>query len=330
MHQLSYIIRGFLMKLHFDAIIIVHEHWEDAMSDMLRIKNVEQMRELLRLGPLKHQNILLVDYRDAMEMNQIGDMTFTSDLYAVSFKNMDCGITYGRQSYDFGEGSLLFTGPDQLISFQSQEEAADGWLLMMHPDLFLKSDLSQRIKEYTFFSYDLSEALHLSDKEKGLINNIIGELKEELKNEADNYSEEVLISSIDLLLNYAKRFYGRQFITRKTANTGVVAKFEALLNEKITVEVLENHGAPTVKGLAEELGYSANYLSDLLKKETGKNTQDHIQTRILEKSKTMLLTSTETVTEIAYKLGFSYPAHFSAFFKNKMGLSPAKYRKTNA
>jgi AraC-like DNA-binding protein len=183
------------------------------------------------------------------------------------------------------------------------------------------------MREYTFFSYDSHEALHLSDQERQTITTIVRTIEHEYSQNLDIYSQDVMISSLELLLNYGKRFYGRQFITRTHVNKDVVIRFEELLQTYFESDKPETQGLPTVKYCAEQMGYSSNYLSDLLKKETGKNTQEHIHFYLIEKAKNLLLGTEEPVYRIAYTLGFEYPQHFSKLFKSKTGLSPAQYRQ---
>lgn len=193
--------------------------------------------------------------------------------------------------------------------------------------LIRKSELDRKIDEFIFFSYDISEALHLSEKEKEIITNIVKTIENEFSQNIDEYSQDLIVSNIEVLLNYSKRFYGRQFITRSIADKDVMRRFNIVIGDYFDSKDLAENGIPSVKYLASKMGYSTNYLSDLLKKETGKNTQEHIQLHLIDKAKTLLLGSSEPVYKIAYMLGFEYPAHFSKFFKSKTEISPIKFRK---
>lgn len=222
----------------------------------------------------------------------------------------------------------MFMAPQQIVMVDNRPEkrVAEGWMLCFHPDLIRGSSLDTKMKEYTFFSYDVREALHLSEKEKAIITNIVNTIEAELSQNMDVYSHDLIISNIELLLNYSKRFYGRQFITRTIANKDVISHFDTLLRDHFNSESLEEKGIPSVKCLAKELGYSANYLSDMLKKETGKNAQEHIHLYLVEKAKTLLLGTSEPIYKIAHMLGFEYPSHFSKLFKLKTGMSPKEFR----
>jgi AraC-like DNA-binding protein len=202
-----------------------------------------------------------------------------------------------------------------------------GWALFFHPDLIRKHHLGKHMKEYTFFSYDAYEALHLSDQEKQMITTIVKTIETEYSQNLDVYSQDLIVSHIEVLLNYCKRFYGRQFLTRTHVNKDVISRFEEFIKGYFDSERPETEGLPTVKYCAQEMGYSTNYLSDLLKKETGKNTQEHVHFYVIEKAKTLLLGTEEPVNVIAYSLGFEYPQHFSKLFKKKTGMSPTAYRQ---
>lgn len=222
----------------------------------------------------------------------------------------------------------MFIAPGQIITPISESKNTDtaGWSLLFHPDLIRKGSLANKMKAYTFFSYDSHEALHVSEQERKTVSSIVKTIKKEYSQNLDIYSHELIISNLELLLNYCKRYYGRQFITRTNVNKDLIIKVEDFLQSYFDSHQLENQGLPNVKQCAEAMGYSPNYLSDLLKKETGKNTQEHIHFYLIEKAKTMLLGSEEPVYKIAQALGFEYQQHFSKLFKNKTGMSPVEYR----
>lgn len=253
-----------------------------------------------------------------------------SHLYSLSLKKgNECGIRYGRTPYDFQEGSLLSIAPGQSIT--PITEASDitskpeGWTLMFHPDLLRRSDLAKRINEYTFFNYDSSEALHLSDTEQRTLTDIVRAIEQEYTH-LDPLSDELLVSHLQLFLNYCKRFYARQFITRTSATADIVFRLEKFLRDYFDSVRPSEEGLPSVSACAKSLGYSADYLSDLLRKETGKSARDHIHYYLIERAKDYLLGSEKTVSEVAFLLGFEYPQHFSKLFKSKTGVSPGAYR----
>jgi AraC family transcriptional regulator, transcriptional activator of pobA len=302
------------------------------MSNFFKIESISQIHELIGYAHPKHPLITL--FESSKMKTQIPEIKeqIISSLYSISLKNgSECQLIYGRQNYDFQEGSLMFLAPEQvMIPIQKKEtreqEHFNGWTLAFHPDLIRKSVLGQKMKEYTFFSYSSNEALHVSEQERETVSNIVKIIEHEYSQNLDDHSHELIISNLELLFNYCKRFYGRQFITRTNENKDIVIRFEEFLKSYFESENPELLGLPTVKYCAQEIGYSPNYLSDLLKKETGKNSQEHIYFHLIEKAKNMLLGSEEPVYTIAYSLGFEYPQHFSKLFKSKTGMSPAEYR----
>ena len=258
------------------------------------------------------------------------DAEITTDFYSVMFKNYCRSyVTYGRKSIDFDKGSLICMAPNQVFSIESEVEPKEnpmGWGLFFHPDLIRNTSLNSKMKDYSFFSYEISEALHLSEKEKQLLFECILKIQAELKENIDDYSQKIIVSTIELLLNYCSRFYGRQFITRKASNKDVLEKVETLLNQYFSAKN-DTIGLPTVKYLADAVNLSPGYLGDLLKKETGMNAQEHIHQFIIEEAKNTLINSSQSVSEIAFKLGFEYPQYFSRLFKQKTGVTPLSYRQ---
>ncbi|MFD2921787.1 helix-turn-helix domain-containing protein [Terrimonas rubra] len=238
-------------------------------------------------------------------------------------------MKYGRQQYDFQEGSLICIAPKQVVELDTEIQKRDdmmGWGLFFHPDLIRGTTLGARMKEYTFFSYETSEALHLSDKEKKVLYDCIVKIQSELNENIDNYSQNLIVSNIELLLNYCSRYYGRQFITRKHSNSNIVTQVESILQEYFNSDILKEKGLPTVAYVAGKVNLSPNYLSDLLKKETGMNTKDQIHHFLIEEAKNILLGSNKSISEIAYALGFEYPQYFSKLFKQKTGNTPQQFR----
>lgn len=300
------------------------------MERIVRIESISQLHELMGYEKPKHPLITLIDYSKIKPILRTAGLNIITGFYSISLKDgKNCAAKYGRQFYDFQEGSLAFIAPEHTIYIDeevSRETESSGWNLCFHPDLIYKSSLDKSIREYSFFTYNSNEALHLSDLEKQIIIHIILEIENEISQNLDVFSQDLIVSYLELLLNHCKRFYGRQFITRTKINKDIVIRFEEFLKSYFNSSQLESRGLPSVKFCAGEMGYSPNYLSDLLKKETGKNTQEHIYYYLIEKAKAMLFRTNKPVNRIACELGFEYPQHFSKLFKNKTGMSPIEYR----
>jgi AraC family transcriptional activator of pobA len=257
--------------------------------------------------------------------------THVLNFYKISYRpRLSPKLKYGQDYYDFDEGGLLFAAPGQIIG--SNEEGDTGscsrYALLIHPDFLWNYPLAKNIKQYGFFSYSTNEALHLSEKEKTTIITIFENIEEELNNRIDDFSQDVIISQIELMLTYANRFYKRQFITRKAVNNTLLQKLEDLLDDYFADEKSLNQGIPTVQYLSEKLNISASYLSDMLRSLTGQNTQQHIHNKLIEKAKEKLSATTLSVSEVAYQLGFEHPQSFSKLFKTKTNLSPLEFRKS--
>ena len=238
---------------------------------------------------------------------------------------------YGRNSYDFTNGTMVYTKPGQVLIPEEKEIAPDakGWILLFHPDIIRKSKLGKTIDEYSFFSYEVHEALHLSEEEQITVSDLILKIEKEFDQNIDKHSQKLIVSNIELLLDYSNRYYDRQFYVRTNLHQDLISKFEQLLKNYYASEKPYQLGVPSVKYCGELMNMSPNYLSDLLKKETGKNAKDHIHAYVINTAKNKLLGSTSTISEIAYELGFEYPQHFSKLFKSKTGFSPARYRNQN-
>jgi len=283
-------------------------------------------------GKTKHPLVAVVNFSKLDEQMEEGTR-ISCDFYSIMFKNYCANkLRYGRQIYDFQEGSLVCIAPKQVLTMDSEIEKKEdmmGWGLFFHPDLLRGTSLGNKMDDYTFFSYETSEALHLSDKEKQILYDCVQKIETELQENIDTHSQTLLVSNIELLLNYCSRYYSRQFITRKSTNSNTVAQVQTLLKNYFKTEKLQEKGLPTVKYLADNVHLSASYLSDLLKKETGMNAQDHIHYYLIEEAKNVLLNTDNSVSEIAYSLGFEYPQYFSKLFKQKTGQTPIEYRNLN-
>lgn len=278
-----------------------------------------------------HPLITIIDTQKLAYGEETVGKRFSSELFCIALKDSSCGIDYGRNHYDFDGGVLIFTAPDQIITVKKPQELdqVKGWMLYFHPDLIRNTTLGSKIDAYSFFSYEVHEALHLSEQEQQTLNQIVELIKNEIKERIDNHSQQVLVSNIELLLNYSKRFYERQFNTRSASNHDVVSQVESLLKNYYLDNKLMESGQPSIQYLAEQCHLSASYLSDLLAKETGRSAKDHINDFLVDKAKYLLLQSTDSVSSIAYSLGFNYPHYFGRLFKQKTGKTPQEYRQLN-
>ena len=280
----------------------------------------------------KHPLITIIDYSKIVAKSEHYGVKIVTDFYIISLKSPSPkSLQYGRQYYDFEEGTMMFMSPEQVFSVGdfSEQTQYQGWGLYFHKDLIANSSLLKKIRDYNFFSYAVSEALHISDEEKKTLTELIKTIVNECKSNLDQFSQGVIVTAIEQLLNYSERFYGRQFLTRQKLNTDLISKFERLVTDYFQSKLLIDNGLPTVDYFADKLNLSAGYLTDLLKKETGKTTKEYLQIEVIEKAKYKLLNSNDTVGEIAYTLGFEYPQYFNRLFKQKTGLTPIEYRQLN-
>lgn len=293
------------------------------------IKSVSQLVRILVLPAPPHPLISLVDYSNvSVSLFPKGEKV-SLDFYKISFKPTFSGqIKYGQGHYDFEEGGLAFLKPKQIVFPPEDIESYEGIALYFHPDFIRNYPLGKTINQYGFFSYDVSEALFLSAKEKEIIANLFASIDNELHNNIDSFSQDVLVSQIELLLNYSNRFYNRQFITRKAVNHDIITSLDHLLNSYFEEEKSLKNGLPSVKYISTELKLSQRYLSDMLRSLTGLNTQQYIQNAIIEKAKEKLSTTTLSVSEIAYELGFEHAQSFSKLFKTKTNVSPLEFRQS--
>jgi AraC-like DNA-binding protein len=299
------------------------------MDNILHINSISQFFEAVNWEKPKHPLIGVIDVAeiDYSEADKFKGMKMTSSLYSIMLKDGDCGMQYGRNKYDFQEGVLQFIGPNQIVSSSdSHIPSSYGFILLFHPDLIRNFELGKRINQYKFFNYSVHEALHLSKREEDILIEIVNNIKTELDANIDKHSQEVLVTNLQLLLNYSNRFYERQFITRANTHSDIISKVEEHIKQFFHQNLQLDLGIPTPDYIAEKVNFSTNYLSDLLKKETGKSTKDHIDDYTIELAKTELVTTNHTVNEIAYQLGFNYPHYFSRMFKKKTGESPIAYR----
>lgn len=294
-------------------------------------KSITEIRAIFGLDKPTHPLITILDTEKLAYGEETVGKRFSSDLYCIALKDSSCGIDYGRNAYDFDNGVLIFTAPKQIITVKKAQtlNQVKGWMLYFHPDLIRNTTLGSKIDTYNFFNYEVHEALHLSQNEQNTMNQIVQLIQDEIKERIDNHSQQVLVANIELLLNYSKRFYERQFNTRSANNSDVVAKVETLLKNYFLQNQIIEKGQPTILYLAEHCHLSASYLSDLLAKETGRSAKDHINDFLINKAQDLLLGSTDSVSEIAYTLGFNYPHYFGRLFKQKTGKTPLEYRQLN-
>lgn len=297
---------------------------------ILRIKSVSQLHKLFGLNPPKNPLISVFNWEDIKFVNSenLKDIEkVVLDFYIISLKDSACdNLKYGRNTYDFDEGSIMFMAPGQAMNTVADGNAT-GWVLIFHPEFLRHTKLSLNMSEYSFFNYEIHEALYVSDDEKNTLKSIINQMIQEYSNNTDSFTKEVIVTQLELLLNYSKRFYSRQFYTRSSKNADVISQFEKHLQLWFDSEDITLNGLPSVSLIAESIGMSSDYLSDMLKQETGKNAKDHIHYALINRAKNLLLSTNDTVSEIAYSLGFEYPQYFSKLFKHKTGMTPTQYRK---
>jgi AraC-like DNA-binding protein len=252
--------------------------------------------------------------------------------YTVFLKEVKCGdLRYGKQTYDYQEGTLVFIAPGQVVTVENSGDLYQpkGYALVFHPDLIHGTSLGRHIQDYTFFGYQSNEALHVSERERKIVLDCFSKIEFELEHAIDKHSKKLIVDNIELFLNYCSRFYDRQFITRDNAHQGIIEKFEALLNAYFLSDKPQTVGLPSVAGCASELNLSANYFGDLVKKETGKTAQEYIQAKVIDVAKERIFDHNKSVSQIAYELGFKYPQHFARLFKQRVGQSPNEYRMMN-
>jgi len=306
------------------------------MKEIIEIRKVSEMHQMGELPKPKHPLISVIYNRDLKTASNLQGVKIINHLYTIIFKssNVCSSFSYGRSSYDHEEGTLVFTAPGQVMEFENdmvknEEIDPNGWSLVFHPDIFRKSDLSAKMNKYSFFHYDSNEALHVSEQERSSLEDLLAKILQEYGQMLDRHSQHLIVANIELFLDYCLRYYDRQFFSRVNLNNDTISKFERFLIDYYETDQVHQHGVPNVDYCAKQLNLSPNYLSDLLKRETGKTTLEHIHFFLIERAKNSLLNSSDTVSSIAYSLGFEYPQHFSNLFKSKTGLSPKEYRHLN-
>lgn len=298
------------------------------MDKVIKIESVAQFnteRGQKTLHPL-------VSVLDQSKSQALHGALNISELYIIFLKDLKCEeLRYGRSHYDYEDGTLLFIAPGQVFGFDEQGKTIQpsGWVLVFHPDLIRGTSLGKHIKDYNFFSYDVNEALHLSDKERQIVLECFNKIRYELEHAIDRHSKTLIASNIELFFNYCVRFYDRQFITRDNIHKDLLTRFEALLNDYFQSEKPQTIGLPSVAYCAGQLNLSAKYFGDVVKKETGISAQEYIQGRLIELAKEKVLDLSKSISCIAFELGFKYPQHFTRLFKQQVGLAPNEYRSLN-
>lgn len=302
-----------------------------AQSKLYHIKSITEFHRLMELPLPENPLISIIDYSKIKHLPE-NNVSVFSDFYQISIKrNLNYKLFYGQQEYDFDEGIMVFMAPGQVLKIEVDPKVNlqhSGWMLLIHPDFIWNTALAKNIKKYHYFDYSVNESLFLSQKEESVINNILENIKQEYHSNIDKFSHDIIIAQLEVLLNYAERFYQRQFLTRRKTNHKVLENLEKILNDYFDDDKLITKGLPTVQKIAEKLNMSSNYLSELLKVLTGLNTQQHIHQKVIEKAKLKLSTTDLSATEIAYELGFEHPQSFSKLFKTKTNLTPLEFRNS--
>jgi AraC family transcriptional regulator, transcriptional activator of pobA len=298
------------------------------------METIKKLESVTQFNTERGQETLhpLVTVLDQSKSSPIRPARFVSELYVVFLKEEKCAdLLYGRSHYDYQGESLIFIAPGQLVGFEDEETTIqpNGWALAFHPDFILGTALGRHMKEYHYFSYGVREALHVSNREKETLLESFEKIRYELGHPIDKHSRKLIISNIELLLNYCERFYDRQFITREHLNKDILTRFEELLDNYFTSNKPAQMGLPSVAYCAEALHLSAKYFGDLIKKETGQSAQDYLHSKVIDVSKERLFDAGKSISEIAYEMGFKYPQHFTRLFKQRVGQSPHDYRSLN-
>lgn len=302
-----------------------------ANRKLYSIDTVSELHKISGLPQPQHPLISLVDYSQVEYQIEESEISWIQDLYFIGFKrDLQGKLHYGQSQYDFDGGLLCFIAPRQLVKMiiEKYDKKPSGYLLAFHPDFIWNTPLAKTIHQYEFFGYDVNEALFLSEKEEETLIGLFKGIEKEYQSGIDPFTQNIIISQIEVILNYCERFYQRQFITRKKSNHQILDKLELFLEQYFKGEKIINNGLPTAQSIAEQLNVSTNYLSSLLKSLTGQTTQQHIHGKLIEKAKEKLSTTELTVSEIAYELGFEHSQSFSKLFKAKTDISPLEFRKS--
>lgn len=298
------------------------------MEDIIRFDTVNQYNSFNQQETL-HPLVTVIDLSTASPRKKTSQYM---GCYGVFLKDVVCGdLRYGKEYYDYQEGTLVFMSPGQVFTVENDGELYQpkGHALVFHPDLLLGTSLNGKMNEFSFFGYQVNEALHLSQRERQIVMDCFGKIKYELEHAIDKHSRKLIVANLELFLDYCTRFYDRQFITRDTIHRGILAKFENLLSSYFSSDKPQTIGLPSVSYCADALNLSAKYFGDLVKKETGQTAQEYIQMKVIEAAKERIFSSDKTVNEIAFELGFKYPQHFSRLFKQRIGQTPNEYRILN-
>ena len=296
------------------------------------MEKIEKLASVTQFNSRRGQETLhpLVSVLDQSKSVKIQANKYLSEIYVIFLKDVKCEeMTYGRNQYDYQDETLIFIAPEQVFGFNLPDQILvqpTGWALVFHPDFIRGTSLGRTIKEYGFFSYDVNEALHISERERQIVLECFKKIKEELERGIDKHSKMLIVSNIELFLNYCIRFFDRQFISRENINKDILARFENLLNEYFESNQPQLVGLPSVAYCAEKLNLSANYFGDLVKKETGKSALEYIQAKVIDLAQEKIFDSNKSISEIAYEIGYKYPQHFTRLFKQRMGMSPLEYR----
>lgn len=314
-----------------DEICNLIEVYTVMSGEIIKVQSISQLHQNMGIPKPKHPLISIIDASKLSVPKEHVGAKIIADFYMISMKDKSCGVDYGRNSFDFEEGVLVFSAPGQVYSLTNEVRPGDieGWVLYFHPDLIRNTHLSELIDDYSFFNYDVFEALHLSEDEERIVSDCIANIQTEYEQRVDNHSQRVIVSNLELLLNYCLRFYERQFNTRSGQNKDMVSQFRSELKQYFKQGKTLETGLPNIQYFSDQANLSQHYFSDLIKKETGRTPKDHINEYVVEKAKDMLLGSEQSVSEIAYDLGFNYPHYFTRLFKAKTGHTPVAYRNLN-
>ena len=300
-----------------------------ADNSIIDIESIGDLHDLVQYSRPRHPLVSVIDHTDFYAKRPKDNAFYRFGFYTISCKKFEGLLSYGKSRYDFKDGSLMFTAPGQVIGAGPDVKVDEGWALFIHPDLLHGTSLDNKMQLYSFFHYEVNEALHISEEESRIIKDCVDKIAREYTQSIDKHTQSVIVSSIELLLNYCNRFYDRQFYTRAKVNADIVQRFERLLKDYFNQSDLTEAGMPAVTYFSSRLNLSASYLSDLLQKFTGKSTMEHIHLELVEKAKSLLWGTENSISEIAYELGFEYASHFTKIFKAKTGKSPKEYRNLN-